>query len=199
MRAEAQKTNASDNLITQPQIPKALALIQDERTVDDIPNSYSETKQGFSDVYARNIDAVYRVCFSFLKNSADAEDLSQETFLRYLDRDVRFESERHEKAWFIVTASNLCKNEIKSWRRKTQDIDEHIELGFEQNFDSGETLRAIMALPNDYKTIVYMYYYEGYTTPEIAKLLKRPEATIRTRLARARKLLKVSLGDAAQA
>lgn len=199
MRAEAQKSNASDNLITQPQILNALALIQDERTVGDIPNSYSETKQGFSDVYARNIDAVYRVCFSFLKNSADAEDLSQDTFLRYLDRDVRFESERHEKAWFIVTASNLCKNEIKSWRRKTQDIDEHIELGFEQNFDSGETLRAIMALPNDYKTIVYMYYYEGYTTPEIAKLLKRPEATIRTRLARARKLLKSSLGDAAQA
>ena len=112
-------------------------------------------------MYARNIDAVYRVCFSFLKNSADAEDLSQETFLRYLDRNMKFESLRHEKAWFIVTASNLCKNEIKSWRRKTQDIDEHIELGFEQNFDSGETLRAIMALPNEYKTIVYMYYYEG--------------------------------------
>ena len=179
--------------------PNASASIQDERTVSDIPNSYSETKQGFSDVYARNIDAVYRVCFSFLKNSADAEDLSQDTFLRYLDRDVKFESLRHEKAWFIVTASNLCKNEIKSWRRKTQDIEEHIELGFEQNFDSGETLQAIMALPNDYKTIVYMYYYEGYTTPEIAKLLKRPEATIRTRLARARKLLKSSLGDAAQA
>ena len=132
-----------------------------ERTVSVIPTPYSETEQGFSDVYARNIDAVYRVCFSFLKNSADAEDLSQDTFLRYLDRDVKFESERHEKAWFIVTASNLCKNEIKSWRRKTQDIDEHIELGFEQNFDSGETLRAIMALPNGYKTIVYMYYYEG--------------------------------------
>lgn len=81
-----------------------------ERTVSVIPNSYSETEQGFSDVYARNIDAVYRVCFSFLKNSADAEDLSQDTFLRYLNRDVKFESARHEKAWFIVTASNLCKN-----------------------------------------------------------------------------------------
>lgn len=135
----------------------------------------------------------------FLKNSADAEDLSQDTFLRYLNRDVKFESARHEKAWFIVTASNLCKNEIKSRRRKTQDIDEHIELGFEQNFDSGETLRAIMALPNEYKTIVYMYYYEGYSTPEIAKMLKRPDATVRTRLARARKLLKRSLGDAADA
>lgn len=112
---------------------------------------------------------------------------------------MKFESARHEKAWFIVTASNLCKNEIKSWRRKTQDIDEHIELGFEQNFDSGETLRAIMALPNEYKTIVYMYYYEGYSTPEIAKMLKRPDATVRTRLARARKLLKRSLGDAADA
>lgn len=170
-----------------------------ERTVSVIPNSYSETEQGFSDVYARNIDAVYRVCFSFLKNSADAEDLSQDTFLRYLNRDVKFESARHEKAWFIVTASNLCKNEIKSRRRKTQDIDEHIELGFEQNFDSGETLRAIMALPNEYKAIVYMYYYEGYSTPEIAKMLKRPDATVRTRLARARKLLKLSLGDAADA
>ncbi len=163
-----------------------------ERTVSVIPNSYSETEQGFSDVYARNIDAVYRVCFSFLKNSADAEDLSQDTFLRYLNRDVKFESARHEKAWFIVTASNLCKNEIKSRRRKTQDIDEHIELGFEQNFDSGETLRAIMALPNEYKASVYMYYYEGYSTPEIAKMLKRPDATVRTRLARARKLLKLS-------
>ena len=56
-----------------------------------------------------------------------------------------------------------------------------------------------MALPNEYKVIVYMYYYEGYSTPEIAKMLKRPDATIRTRLARARKLLKRSLGDAADA
>jgi len=53
--------------------------------------------------------------------------------------------------------------------------------------------------PNEYKTIVYMYYYEGYSTPEIAKMLKRPDATVRTRLARARKLLKRSLGDAADA
>ncbi len=68
-----------------------------ERTVSAIPTPYSETEQGFSDVYARNIDAVYRVCFSFLKNSADAEDLSQDTFLRYLDRDVKFEADLKEK------------------------------------------------------------------------------------------------------
>ena len=145
-------------------------------------------------VYARHVDTVYRVCFSFMKNRADTEDIVQETFLRLISHNMRFETPAHEKAWLIVTASNLCKNALKHWWRRNEDIDSLTNISQEYDFDTGETLRAIMALPKDYKTVVYMYYYEGYSTPEIARFTGSPQATVRSKLHRARKLLKESLG-----
>ena len=65
-------------------------------------------------IYNRNVDAVYRLCYSFMKNKADAEDLTQETFLKLLSEKPAFENDRHEKGWLIVTASNLCRDSLKS-------------------------------------------------------------------------------------
>ena len=76
-------------------------------------------------IYERHVDSVYRLCFSFMKNSADAEDMVQETFLRLLSSGKSFESEEHEKAWLIVTASNLCKDTLKKWWRKNENIDDY--------------------------------------------------------------------------
>ena len=152
------------------------------------------TGKDITEIYNRQLNTVYRICFSFMKNTADTEDMVQETFLRLLGSGVGFVSEEHEKAWLIVTASNLCKDALKKWWRRTEDIDDPA-LGLQQPpFEIDSVLDAIMKLPADQKCAVYMYYYEGYSTAEIAGYLGCPQATVRSRLSRARKTLKRKLG-----
>lgn len=156
------------------------------------------SRQEFTLIYDRNVDTVYRVCYSFMKNRSDAEDMTQEAFLRLLSSDICFENLRHEKAWLIVTASNLCKDSLKKWWRKTENIDDLAVSAGEDRMTSCEVMEALMSLNKDYKTAVYMYYYEGYSTAEIAVHMNCPEATVRSRLARARKQLKTLLGGDAE-
>lgn len=151
----------------------------------------------FLEIYNRQVDTVYRVCYSFMKNKADTEDMVQETFLRLLSVGKAFENERHEKAWLIVTASNLCKDALKNWWRKNENIDDYLNIAEEPKQEDG-ILDMILSLPDDYKDAVYMYYYEGYTTVEIARNLHCPEATVRSRLSRARNRLQSMMGGAAR-
>ena len=151
----------------------------------------------FVATYNRQVDTVYRVCYSFMKNKADTEDMVQETFLRLLSTGKEFESERHEKAWLIVTASNLCKDALKKWWRKSENIDDYLDIAEEPKQEDG-VLEIILQLPNDYKDAVYMYHYEGYSTVEIAQHLKCPEATVRSRLSRARSKLQSMMGGVAR-
>lgn len=159
--------------------------------------SLQKEKAYFVEVYSRQVDTVYRVCYSFMKNRADTEDLVQETFLKLLSTNKRFENERHEKAWLIVTASNLCKDTLKKWWRKNENIDDFLDIAADDPREDS-LLDVILRLPDDYKDAVYMYYYEGYTTVEIAQHLHCPEATVRSRLMRAKKKLQVMLGGAAR-
>lgn len=152
------------------------------------------TGKEITEIYNRQVDTVYRICFSFMKNIPDTEDMVQETFLRLMNSGVSFVSEDHEKAWLIVTASNLCRDTLKKWWRKTVDI-EDLSLGLQQPpFEIDHILDAILKLPAEQKTAVYMYYYEGYSASDIAAYLRCPEATVRSRLSRARKTLKRKLG-----
>lgn len=154
-------------------------------------------KREFTEVYYRHVDAVYRVCYSFMKNKADTEDMVQETFLRLLSSRKEFENERHEKAWLIVTASNVCKDTLKKWWRKTENIEDFLDIAAEPKQEDS-LLEVILQLPEDAKDAVYMYYYEGYTTVEIAEFLHCPESTVRSRLMRAKKKLQVMLGGVAK-
>ena len=158
-----------------------------------MPSRVSPNRE-FIAIYNRHVDTVYRLCFSFMKNKADAEDLVQETFLKLLSEGKVFENERHEKAWLIVTASNLCKDSLKKWWRRNENIEDLQSLGYEQSFADPAIMKAILSLKADYKTAVYMFYYEGYTTAEIAEHLNCPEATVRSRLSRARAQLRTLLG-----
>ena len=152
------------------------------------------TGREITEIYNRQVDTVYRICFSFMKNIPDTEDMVQETFLRLINSGVSFVSEDHEKAWLIVTSSNLCRDTLKKWWRKTVDI-EDLSLELKQPpFEIDNVLDAILKLPAEQKTAVYMYYYEGYSTADIAGYLRCPEATVRSRLSRARKTLKRKLG-----
>jgi RNA polymerase sigma-70 factor (ECF subfamily) len=141
----------------------------------------------------RHSNMIYRICFVYLKNKYDAEDAFQEIIIKIMERAPHFQSDEHEKAWIIKVSCNHCKTILKSNASKV-----HISL----NEDIGEqyefldnTLEHILKLPLHYRNVLYLYYYEGYTTKEIASLLKRRDATIRTWLKRARETLKKVIGD----
>ncbi len=154
--------------------------------------SYSE--ENFVSTYQLYVDMIYRLCFSFLKNKEDTEDAVQSVFLKYLKHGKKFENECHEKAWFIVTASNLCKDMLRqSWRHNIS-IETYDFISDKEDMASDDVYMTIMNLPNKYKTVVYLYYYEGYKTHEIAEMLHKPSSTIRNHLTEARRYLKKILG-----
>ena len=153
----------------------------------------------FAQFYARHVETVYRVCYIRMKNQMDAEDITQETFLRAMQHPELLENEAHAKGWLIVTASNLCKNALRSWvRTRREDTPAWSETPDDSASlpDAGESkvLSAVMELPDQYKTVVYLFYYEGYSGAEIARTLQKKETTVRSMLHRARKLLYKSLG-----
>lgn len=156
--------------------------------------SLLRTDEEIMEIYNRHVDTVYRICFSFMKNKPETEDMVQETFLRLITSGKTFENERHEKAWLIVAASNLCKDSLRKWWRRNENIEDYSSTLIDMTHADNEVLDAILALPNDHKCVVYMYYYEGYSTPEIADFLHCPQATVRSRLSRARKQLSFMLG-----
>ncbi len=149
----------------------------------------------FQKVYDAYMQDVYRLCFSYMKNKMDTEDAVQETFCRFYQAMERVKEEEHVKGWLLVTAGNVCKNILKHWWRKNRSWQENEETkGCYDEYEI-EMLQLVLNLPVKYKTVVYLYYYEGYNSVQIAKLLKKPESTIRTYLQKAKKLLKQELNE----
>lgn len=148
-----------------------------------------------TEIYNRNVLSVYRLCFSYLKNVTDTEDIVQETFVKAFMRDKAFENERHEKGWLIMTAGNLCKDLLSHWWRKNRNLDDYETLQAKAGFDIDETFIEIMKLPPKYKTVIYMYYYEEYSTREISEILKKNKSTVCSLLKRGREILKERLGE----
>ena len=145
-------------------------------------------------IFTRHVSTVYKVCYSFLGNAADAEDATQQVFMKLVDNPRDFTGEEHERAWLIVCAQNLCKDVLKSAARtRRADMPEDVE-DTSQRAETDETLEAVLALPDIYRECIYLYYYEGYSTAEIAKMCDAPPSTIRNRMADARKMLKTALG-----
>ena len=140
-------------------------------------------------------DMVRRVCFIHLKNHADTQDVFQEVFLKYILYEKEFESDAHEKAWLIRVAVNQCKDLLKSFFRK--NVSSLEEIGAEPFFfekEDSEVLSAVKRLPEKYRTVVYLFYFEGYTAKEIAGILSKNENTIYTWLSRSKAKLKEDLG-----
>jgi RNA polymerase sigma-70 factor (ECF subfamily) len=140
-------------------------------------------------------DAVRRICFIHLKNRADMEDVFQEVFLKYILHEQPFESHAHEKAWLIRVAINACKDVLKSFFRKNVTSIEELDTEpFCLSDGESEILDAVLRLPEHYRDVIYLCYYEGYSAVEIAKMLGKNENTIYTWLSRARRKLKEWLG-----
>lgn len=144
-------------------------------------------------VFRRHAKTVYRLCYTYLGNAADAEDAVQTVFAKLLGKPRRFNDAEHEKAWLIVCAQNHCRDVLKSAHRTRQTALPE-DIADERRARQDETLDAVLALPEKYKTCVYLFYYEGYRTAEIAALTGVPSSTVRSHLSEARALLKTMLG-----
>lgn len=144
----------------------------------------------------RHSDTVRRLCMIHLKNHADTEDIFQTVFLKYALRSAPFESEEHERAWFVRVTLNACKDLLKSFfRSRTVPLDQLADLPAQMTEEQREVLQAVLALPPNYKNVIYLHYYEGYTAPQIAELLGKNVNTVYTLLTRARSKLRQQLGD----
>lgn len=139
-------------------------------------------------------DTIRRLCMIYLKNYADAEDIFQTVFLKYVLNSVSFENDEHEKAWLIRVTINACKDFLKSFfRSHTVPLDEILELAAPLPPDNREVLEAVLSLPRKYKEVVYLHYYEEYTAPQIGQILGKNTNTVYTLLTRSKKMLKEKL------
>lgn len=133
-------------------------------------------------------DMVYRIALTRCQCVENTEDVFQEVFMKFSEKKPEFENKEHEKAWFIRVTINLTKNiRSSAWNRRVVSLDENIE--FSTN-EENEIYSMVCDLPQNYRTVIYLLYYEGYKVNEISKLMGKPEGTIKTWLFRAREMLK---------
>ncbi len=158
-------------------------------------NKLVRTTEEIAEIYQRQKETIYRICFLYLKNPADAEDAVQDTFFKLIKARPSFESQTHEKAWLIRTAANTCKNALRHWWKKRESIEEHCDISGPEDTNTGDVVKAILELPDKYKIVVVLYYYEGYTGAEIANILQKPPSSVRNYLHDARTILRKRLGD----
>lgn len=158
--------------------------------------SLLRTDEEMTDIYNRYVDTIYRISLMMLKNIPEAEDATQTVFIKLMTSDYQFESEEHMKAWLIVTVQNTCKDLLKGWwHSKRVDSESILEQSYFQDTYKGDVWNKITGLEKKYRLPIYLYYYEGYETSEIAKMLNVNHATVRTRLRTAKKKLKLLIEE----
>lgn len=141
-------------------------------------------------------DRLFAAAFQVCGNAADAEDAAQEALLRYHISEKQFESEQHIRAWLLRVAINCAKNVSRSFfRRNTVPLEDYMDS---LEFDSGESreiFREVMNLPETYRLVIHLYYYEDYTVAEIGRILGLTESNVKVRLSRGRQQLKKALQE----
>ncbi len=147
----------------------------------------------YEEVIKRNSETVYRLAYSLVRTQSDADDIYQEVFLRYVRKAPVFDSEEHEKAWFMRVTINCCKNFWKSpWIQRRSEFKKDVsekEAVCEVIDENQRLIDIVKQLPEKYRVVIHLFYYEDLSIKEIAKITKSQASTVRTRLTRARRLL----------
>ena len=175
--------------------------MQLHRHTQDASGSPEQRAGELLDAYGNNI---LRLAYSYLRNLADAEDVLQETLVRYLVARPELSGPEHEKAWLLRVAANLAKNRLREQKaHAAEELNEELvadELADEliacEKEDAAKLWKAVGELPEAQREVVHLYYEEGYSTHGIARILDRNDATVRSDLRRARKALRNILGEA---
>ena len=153
-------------------------------------------RQPVQELAASYQGSLFAAAFNVCRNAQDAEDIVQDTFVQYYTTKKEFESEQHIRAWLMRVAVNKAKNINRTfWRRNKISIEEYMEtLVFET--PAAETLfETVMQLPDKYRIVIHLYYYEEYAVREIAQILKLSESNVKIRLSRGRAMLKETLKE----
>ncbi len=139
--------------------------------------------------------AVYRLAYARTGSREDAEDITQETFLRLVRAAPVFRDEDHCRAWLLHVAMNCTRSLFRRpWRRRDLPLEEAANAAAPDG-ERGDVLEAVLALPEQYRAPVHLFYYEGLTVEQIAKILGLREGAVRTRLSRARGMLRDMLKE----
>lgn len=142
----------------------------------------------FENLFNKYKDMIYKIAFLYLKNEHDALDIVQNTFIKMYHKKY-FQDDEHIKRWLLRVCINLCKNHLKSYSRTHHQS--YIDEYYGKNDKNINLQELVFQLPPIYKSVTYLYYYEGYSVREIAKILRLSQATVKQRLKRARKKLKI--------
>lgn len=139
---------------------------------------------------------LYAASFSVTKNTQDAEDVVQDTFIQYLSQKKEFESEQHIRAWLLRVAINKAKNKNNTFFRKNAlPLEDYIEtLSFESE-ESSELFETVLKLPEKYRIVIHLFYYEDYSVNEISDILKVTPSNVKARLSRGRMSLRNTLKE----
>jgi RNA polymerase sigma-70 factor (ECF subfamily) len=152
-----------------------------------LPEKYDNRK--IEEIYSRQVDVVHRVCLSYVKSAADAEDCVSDTFVKLMKTRPEFLNEEHERAWLIRVAMNVCKDSLK--RAAPLNYEDYAAtLHAPDDSERRDVLDAVRALPDELRTVVSLYFYEGYTHAEVAEILGISESTVRRHIEKSKTLLK---------
>lgn len=151
----------------------------------------------YENIVEAYLDTVYRAALSFCGSVQDAEDVTQNTFLKLLQKAPEFQDQGHIRRWLLRVAVNEANSLWRSaWKRKVVPLEETADVPVFPNQEQSALFEAVQTLPKRYRETVHLYYYEGYSVKEIAKLLSVSETAVQTRLLRARRKLKNELQEA---
>lgn len=148
------------------------------------------TKREIDRVVEEYSDILLKIALHHIHNYAQAQDIVQDTFIKYLYKSPEFENREKEKAWLIRVASNLCKDHLKHWWLKKRTDIRYEEMAFTQHQETYEILEVVKQLSYHQRNAIYLYYYEEMSIHEISEIYQVKESTVSSWLFRARKTLK---------
>lgn len=153
-------------------------------------------RQSVQELFEKYRDNLYIIAFNVCKNAEDAKDVVQDTFIQYYSVKKEFDNEQHIRAWLIRVAINKAQNmNTAFWRKNKISLEDYMEtLEFETE-ESEELFETVMHLPEKYRIVIHLFYYEEYNIHEIADILKLSESNVKVRLSRGRLLLKEKLQE----
>lgn len=149
------------------------------------------TRESKEELTKKYFPMIYKLALNQTKNRENADDVVQEVFLRYIQKDIDFQSEEHVKAWLLRVTINCSKNVFtNSWFKKTEGLSEDITF---ETPERSDVYYATLELPQKYRAVIHLFYYEDMSVADISKCLGVKEATVKSQLHRAREMLRTKL------
>lgn len=156
----------------------------------------ADRDDAFSALYRQHVNTVYNIALSYLKNPAEAEDVTSDVFVQVLESGMTFPDETQARAWLITVTKNRCKNHLRHWLRRRRAAEEVMEQIPVENMEPElrQVMEAIYRLPERYRLPLLLFAVEGYSVRETGEILHLNESTVRTRIARAREMIRKETG-----